>query len=270
MSHHILCVDELGLIRAELLEMLKRFDVKISSVKNEVEALSYLHAPKEKVDALVWSINTIGLKGLESIRSIKSKAIYKDLPVIIVSKFTDRKYVIKAIEAGACEYIAKPYDEALAAKKLCNAIGMAYEGNKGLHHNEELVMFSLEEMLTREIKAASRGRHPLSIMLVSVALKAASDSPMDNSNEIVDLLNKVLRIKLRDTDTVFSYGDGKLMVLLPFADKEGTPAVSKKVMEAFENHTMIKNKRHEYDLTISSVTYPDDGKIKEKLLEKLE
>ncbi|MCX7708762.1 MAG: response regulator [Clostridia bacterium] len=270
MSRHILCVDELGITRIELSEMLKKFKVQVSSVKNEVEALNYLHDPNNKVNAIVWTVNSIDLKDFDSIKRVKSKEIYKNLPVVIVSKFTDRKYVIKAIESGACEYIAKPYDELTATKKICGILGIPLETNKGQRLDEDIVMFNFGEMFTREVKAASRGKYALSLMLVSVIPEAKSNPHAGDANEIVEVIHKVIKLKLRETDTVFFYGDGNLIILLPFADRNGIQIVDKKVRNVYDTHTMIKQKNEGYDLIVSTVSFPEDGKIKEKLLEKLE
>jgi len=46
--------------------------------------------------------------------------------------------------------------------------------------------------------------------------------------------------------------------------------VEKKVQDIFSTHSLIKRKNNGFRLVTASVTYPEDGKVKDKLLEKLE
>ena len=66
-----------------------------------------------------------GMTGLDFIRLMRTEPATKDLPVIMVSSMDSQGHMIAAIEAGANEYILKPFTkEALEAK--LDLLGVEY------------------------------------------------------------------------------------------------------------------------------------------------
>ncbi|MGE5329993.1 MAG: response regulator [Deltaproteobacteria bacterium] len=264
----IMLVDEVGIVKIEMNAILKEYGIEVAHVKDGMEAINYLHANRENVKLILWSYVSQDYSDFETIKNIKSKEQYQAIPIAIISKFTDRKYIVKAIESGVSEFIAKPYDYETVVKKIDKLLGNIILGNTG-REQEDVLMFTFSDMLTREIKAAGRGNHSLTIILATVVDEVGK---MKNTNEFYDVINdmvKVTRTKLRDTDTVFYYGSNNMIVLLPFCNKEGSLVVEQKIKNIFNSHTTIKSKVKGVALIASSVTFPDDGKMKEKLLEKL-
>ncbi|PSN11749.1 response regulator [filamentous cyanobacterium CCP5] len=81
-------------------------------------ALFYLQSPQAATPELILSdINMPGLGGLELLRRVK--ALYQDLPVIMVTAYSNNQNYQIAMENGADDYISKPIDfRALKAKVL--------------------------------------------------------------------------------------------------------------------------------------------------------
>lgn len=270
MHYNILSVDELGITRIELASMLRNLKVSIINVKDEIDTLNLLQERKD-INAIVWTINSLDLRDYESIKRLKSKEAYKHIPVIIVSKFTDKKYIIKAIESGAIEYIAKPYIKETVLKKICRILGVPMEKTINKITEEDIVVFNFSEMLNKEIKSAGRGGYDMSILMASIAPESSRIITQDNGEELIALINIVMKGKLRETDTIFEYGVNNLIMLLPFAGKDGIKSVDKKIREIFNTHSLIKQKNDgNYFLVTASVTFPTDGKIRDNLMEKLE
>ncbi|MCG8400141.1 MAG: hypothetical protein MJA84_00940, partial [Firmicutes bacterium] len=61
-----------------------------------------------------------------------------------------------------------------------------------------------------------------------------------------------------------------LILILPFADRQGAENIEKKIRKAYSSHSAMKNENKKLELVMSSVTFPDDGRIKENLLDKLQ
>jgi len=268
MKGYILLVDEVGIVKIEINGILKEYGIEVAHVKDGLEALNYLHVNKENVRLILWSYVSQDYADFETIKNIKSKEHYQAIPIAIISKFTDRKYIIKAIESGVSEFIAKPYDNETVVKKIDKLLGNIILGNTG-REQEDVLMFTFSDMLTREIKAAGRGNHAMTILLATVVDEIGK---MKNTNEFYDVINdmvKITRTKLRDTDTIFYYGSNNMIGLLPFCNKEGSIVVEQKIKNIFNANSTLKTKSRGIALIASSVTFPEDGKIKEKLLEKL-
>ncbi len=268
MNSCILLVDEVGIVKIEMVGILKDYGVEIVHVKDEISAYNYLHANTGKVKLILWSYVSQDYADFDTIKNIKSKEAYQHIPVAIVSKLTDRKYIIKAIEAGVSEFIAKPFDKDTVIRKIDKLLGNSVLGGTE-REIEDILTYSFSDMLNREIKAAGRGKHPLTIMLSTVVDSEGSAKNTNEYYDVIDSIIKLIRTKLRDTDTVFHYGSNNIITLLPFCDKAGSVVVEQKVRSIFSNHSTIKAKERGLALVSSSVTYPEDSKVKEKLLERL-
>ena len=264
----ILLVDEVGIVKIEINTILKDYGIEIAHVKDGVEALNYLHLYREKVRLLLWSYISQDYSDFDSIKNIKSREPYQTIPVAMISKLTDRKYIIKAIEAGVSEFIAKPYDKDTVIKKIDKLLGNILLGGTE-REQEEVLLFTFSDMLNKEIKAAGRGNHPLTIILSTVVDNQGTANNTNEYYDVIDNIIKVLRTKLRDTDTVFHYGSNNIIMLLPFCNKPGSIIVEQKIKIIFKSHSMIKAKSNGLSLITSSVSFPEDGKLKDKLLEKL-
>ena len=264
----ILLVDEIGIVKIEINNILKSYGVEVIQVKDDIELINYLHANGEKVRLILWSYISQDYADFETIKRIKSKESYHTIPVAMISKLTDRKYIIKAIEAGVSEFIAKPYDNDTVAKKINKLLGNALMDDTE-REQDDVLMYTFSDMLSREIKAASRGKYPLTVLLSTVVDSQGNARNTNEYCEVIDAAIKILRTKLRDTDTVFHYGSNNIITLLPFCEKVASVIVEQKVKTIFSTNAALKAKMKELSAITSTVTFPDDGKVKEKLLEKL-
>jgi len=266
----ILTVDELEVIRFELVEILKGLNVEIINAVSEEEVLRIIGSKEYTINIIIWVVNSGDFKCFEALKRVKGNQLCKDIPIIVVSSFTDKKYVLKAIESGAVEYIARPYDENTVIKKISRITGLLnrISNNEVI---EDIITFNFTEMSNKELKAASRGGYPLTFMLVSII-------PYDDLNKyeyrkevnsFTNIVNMVIRSNLRETDTSFHIDVNKIILLLPFADSEGAKIIEEKIYKLFESHSFIRKKNKGHSLYITSASFPEDGKVKDKLLQKL-
>lgn len=266
MKYNVLSVDELAITRIELSSMLKNHNVQVTGARDKFEALNVLHNGVTNINAIIWTVNSTECNEFEDIRDIKKRETYKHIPVIIISKHTGKNYIIKAIEAGAIEYIAKPYDANTIANKINKVLGIPQEKVSD-EVDDDIITFNFSEMLNREIKAASRGGYSLTLMLVSVVSENSNEEILYDEMELINTVSRVMKTKLRDTDTIFLYGNNSMIALLPFTDNEGAKVVESRINSTFASHTVIKQKNKGYKLVIGSATFPEHGKVRNKLLE---
>lgn len=73
-------------------------------------------------DLIVMDIGLPGVDGIEATRRIKSRPETADIPIIILTCRNDSDHVVMALEAGAQEYVVKPFDvgELLARIRTVN------------------------------------------------------------------------------------------------------------------------------------------------------
>jgi CheY-like chemotaxis protein len=85
---------------------LEGYDVVAAS--NGPEALSA--AASKKVDAVVCDVMMPGMDGLEVVRRLRADPKTAKLPVVVVSAKAQRMDVADGVDAGADEYVTKPFD----------------------------------------------------------------------------------------------------------------------------------------------------------------
>jgi len=268
LKHNILCVDEYEVAGPELSRLLNDERIRVTSAKNGDKARRLLMDEACGFDVLVWNLNATGTQNLDSIEAFLREYGKGKIPVVVISETAGRKYVEKAASIGVFEYIVRPFEPEIVRKKIFNIIGLTYE-EPLTAMIDDILTFSFDEIYSREIGSASRGGYPLSIMLITVAGIARHSGEAAQTEEVAELLKKIIDSRLRDTDTAFRFKGCNLLLLLPFTDKKGSRDVEEKVRDFFLSHSMLKNRIEGLELIITSVTYPDDGKVKEALLEKL-
>ncbi|KPA16512.1 acetoacetate metabolism regulatory protein AtoC [Candidatus Magnetomorum sp. HK-1] len=102
----ILVVDNDVNISKTLTQMIEREGFKSYVAGDGTSALKMLHT--ECPDVLLLDLDLSGIKAMNLLAQIKS--IDSDLPVIIISAFANLKGAVKAMRAGAYDYIGKPFE----------------------------------------------------------------------------------------------------------------------------------------------------------------
>jgi len=113
-KHHILAVDDEPInldILKELLE--ETYDLSYATTGEECIAL----ASQTTFDLVLLDVGLPGISGLDACRQLKADPSTQDLPIIFVSALTSTKERLNGFNAGAQDYINKPFNqEELKAK----------------------------------------------------------------------------------------------------------------------------------------------------------
>ncbi|MEI6207905.1 MAG: response regulator [Desulfuromonadales bacterium] len=120
----ILCVDDEPLNLCLLDAMLSPWGYEVLSAANGPEALEKMRT--ERIDICLLDVMMPGMDGFEVCRTIKSDEDYSTIPVVMLTALADRENRIRGIEAGAEDFISKPFDsaEVLARIKMLLRVKM--------------------------------------------------------------------------------------------------------------------------------------------------
>lgn len=115
----ILIADDHAIVREGLKQIVA--EEKDMIVSGEAENASSLMSllEKENWSIVVLDINMPGKSGLEALKDVKH--LYPDLPVLILSMFSEDQYGLRAIKAGASGYLKKvsaPTELVVAIRKI--------------------------------------------------------------------------------------------------------------------------------------------------------
>jgi two-component system chemotaxis response regulator CheY len=69
-------------------------------------------------DVMLVDWNMPEMNGLELIRAVRSEQAYRDIPIVMVTTETEVEQVVRALAAGASEYVMKPFTKDVILDKL--------------------------------------------------------------------------------------------------------------------------------------------------------
>jgi len=111
-----LVIDDSKSIRSILAEILLGMGFTVDEAANGLEALNLIK--KEKVDLALVDWHMPDMNGCEFIQEVRKDNTYKDMRMMMVTTETALNKVAEALEAGADEYIMKPFTKEMIAEKL--------------------------------------------------------------------------------------------------------------------------------------------------------
>lgn len=121
-SHaRILVVDDEADIVSTVKYRLEFCEFEVVTASNGQEGLE--KASSEKPDLILLDISMPIMNGHEMLERLKNSPDIKDIPVIVVSAFSDAKDVNKAAELGIADYVTKPFDFTELVGKISNTLG---------------------------------------------------------------------------------------------------------------------------------------------------
>ncbi|MBS8263667.1 response regulator [Mesobacillus sp. LC4] len=104
----ILIVDDAKFMRITLTNILKKANHEIvGEAENGREAVALYR--ELKPDLVTMDITMPEMSGLDAVKEIKKD--FKDAKIIMCSAMGQQKMVVDAIEAGAKDFIVKPFDD---------------------------------------------------------------------------------------------------------------------------------------------------------------
>lgn len=111
-------IDDSRAMRMILSRMLKHRGYKeIHQATNGLEALGVLHRNRDILLALVdW--NMPEMDGLTFVTSIRAQPAFQQLKLVMVTSEVEMTQMQRALEAGADEYVMKPFTEDALMQKL--------------------------------------------------------------------------------------------------------------------------------------------------------
>lgn len=113
----ILVADDMMQIRNILRFSLHKEGYNVILANNGKEALKHASGD-DSLDLIILDIMMPKLDGYEVIKKLRNSESTKHIPVIFLTAKAQKKAIVKGIEAGADDYIVKPFKFADLLKKI--------------------------------------------------------------------------------------------------------------------------------------------------------
>ena len=113
-----LVVDDSKAVRMILARTLKELGFEVREAANGREALEVLETEKNSVSLVLADWNMPEINGLELLKQLRQKPELASLVVVMVTTETELDQMAAALEAGANEYVMKPFTKDILVEKL--------------------------------------------------------------------------------------------------------------------------------------------------------
>ncbi|MBI5756190.1 MAG: response regulator [Nitrospirae bacterium] len=122
MDKNILIVDDCRTTRKIISLYLNGAGYKTVVAANGIEAVEKLIGTK--VDFIITDLNMPQMDGIELTKWIRSNAMYKDVPLVILTTDQDDLRRVNGINAGASAFLTKP----ITKERLIDEVKRVFEG----------------------------------------------------------------------------------------------------------------------------------------------
>jgi chemosensory pili system protein ChpA (sensor histidine kinase/response regulator) len=107
----VLIVDDSVSMRMIMTNFIKSSGWLPITAKDGVEALEMLQSVSQLPDIILLDVEMPRMDGYELLSRLKSNAVYRDIPVVMITSRSSEKHRMKALEMGSADYVIKPYQD---------------------------------------------------------------------------------------------------------------------------------------------------------------
>ncbi len=134
-TENVWVIDDDKSIRWVLEKAFKQAQINVTTFESADEALELIRANALPPNAVISDIRMPGSDGISLLKQVKT--VHPDLPILIMTAFSDLDSTVAAFEEGAFEYIPKPFDVDTVIERTRQACAAQREKTKKpVRHNK--------------------------------------------------------------------------------------------------------------------------------------
>ena len=177
----VLVVDDNEMNRDMLGHLLRAEGHKTFAAENGREALEMI---KEQLfDLVLLDIMMPEIDGYQVLEHLKSDAVLRNIPVIVLSALDEIQSVVKCIEMGAEDYVPKPFDPVLLRARVSACLEKKKLRDQEVHHARELAEWNktlearVQEQVT-QLERLGRLKRFFSPQLAELIVAGGAEDPL--------------------------------------------------------------------------------------------
>jgi two-component system, cell cycle response regulator len=197
-------------------------------------------------DVILLDVMMPGMNGVEVCRELKNDANLRSIPVIMVSAREMDEDVIRGLDAGAHDYVTKPFNARIVMARVRSAARAKEAHDLIADMNQRLAELATTDGLTgvknhrhfREaldtaVALATRKGVPLSVIMLDVDhFKSINDTHGHAvGDDVLCSIAQTLQSHVRQYDVVARYGGEEFAILLPMTESTASRAVAERLRE---------------------------------------
>jgi len=239
----ILVVDDDPIALEPLVERLRQWDHDVVPFGSGEAAWEELQeGPPPNIVLLDWMLP--GMSGLDLCRKLRAAGESPYVYVIIITGKTNRADLLEGFDAGADDFLTKPFDwaelrarlragerivelqnELIAAREALRSQAMQDPLTKVLNHG------AIMDALSQEVDRAHREEHPLAVVMADLdSFKAVNDEfgHVAGDRVLVEVSRR-MRNCLRSYDSIGRYGGEEFLFVLPNLGQDQAAKMAERV-----------------------------------------
>lgn len=118
MTRKALIVDDSKTIRMILGRIMRELGYETCEAVNGIDALRVIESEKATVSLVLADWNMPEMNGLDLVKQLRLNPDFSSVKVIMVTTETEVDHIVSALEAGANEYVMKPFTKDILKEKL--------------------------------------------------------------------------------------------------------------------------------------------------------
>jgi len=260
----ILVAEDDMLSRTMLEKSLERAGYEVIAVNNGVRAISALDSEDPPRLALLdWIMP--GKDGADVCREVRSRRDRAYTYLILLSSKESKQDIVQGLEAGADDYLTKPYDDEelkarlRAGERILHLEDRLVEARENMRfqatHDPLTSLWNrgvIEELLSREIHRSRREKSCTVIMLCDVDhFKNVNDRYGHNTgDDVLKELARRLQHSVRSYDMVGRFGGEEFLVILNKCDPSSAATRAENLRAAIAKKP-FQTRSNALDVTIS-------------------
>jgi diguanylate cyclase (GGDEF)-like protein len=262
----VLVVDDDPALIALVAPLLAREGYEVCTAASGTEARRLLL--EEGADVLITDWIMPEMDGLELCRAVRAVDVFGFIYVMMITAHKDRLSVVEALDAGADDFLAKPFDcqELLARVRVgCRIVrlerNLAQRTREVQHYGARLQILNNElnsKSITDELTGLYNRRHAMERLTELWALSERRGCSLsciifdiDHFKQVNDryghaagdaVLKETAHVvskTLRASDPVFRVGGEEFLILCPNSDARTTEVAAARVMRRVREHDFI-------------------------------
>jgi two-component system chemotaxis response regulator CheY len=114
---HALVVDDSRAMRSILARLMNGLGFEVSQAGDGAQALEVLDSGV-RPDVVLVDWNMPVMDGLTFIKTVRGREDLRDMALMMVTTESEQAQIVRALAAGAHEYVIKPFSDEVIAEKL--------------------------------------------------------------------------------------------------------------------------------------------------------
>lgn len=273
--------DEEFLTMIKLLLSLNKFDVEVANSGmagfDKMEHFNY--------DLVLLDVMMPHMSGFDVLKKIRNNEKFFDIPVILLTAKSEKEDIIEGINAGANDYITKPFETEILVAKMKGLIKLRELQEEIKQKNIMLETLAITDGLTgaynhryfykrlnEEFQRAKRYGAYLSLIMIDIDFFKSINDKYGHlvGDAVLSELSKLLQENIRKHDVCARYGGEEFALLLPHTNYEGAVREAERLRSTIEKHKFSHMERAgEVTISLGGVTYPHNDVNKPEDLVKL-